>query len=661
MKNRLILMFLGGTVLFMSLNSCRKDTKSNYEIIDSNFSIQMEVLPVYGSSEVENFIAWENVNEAGVWDKSSNHPNLNFNSKFQLKEQLEGNVSRFEGNLKSQTSENNFELFSVVPYNVNMGNDLRNMALYIPVNQVQKGESPDLLSKGYALGKTEVKSQEKDVEMKMDYALSALNFNIDFSNTILMNKHLEKITFSSEKAFVGGLIYDMVEDKIVKEPIGKNLTLTYVDKPNITGVNSGWIAIKPDDYSGENIKIEVTTKEGFVASFHFAINEAYKKGAAYTYEINLLELLTSGDAVLFEPMVDLSEKGTANSYIVMEEGKYKFIPTKGNSSEKPNGLQKVDWIWTTEENMVSNVKLEGGVVTFRYSGVKGNALIAGFNSANEIVWSWHIWGTDDPSRNLHYVNNDKYLLMDRNLGATSAAQDDVKAYGLYYQWGRKDPFMSSKVFGTKGKREESTGFTGATSSFIINPLYNRNFKSVANTTLTYGSEINYFIANPTTFISNTNASDGWANNSNLQELKIYENLWGYNSALGDNVKTIYDPCPVGFKVPSYDGDVWGNMSLQNSPVVTNIPEQPAGRLYTSIDGIQKGFYPAAGQRLHESGQLSYVGMLGSYWSSFSYFTSFMQGRALRMETPVGGTATIRTNIKVGTAYGASIRCACETK
>src|SRR5690606_17766525 len=220
------------------------------------------------------------------------------------------------------------------------------------------------------------------------------------------------------------------------------------------------------------------------------------------------------------------------------------------------------------------------------------ALIAGFNSANEIVWSWHIWGTDDPSENLHYVNNERYLLMDRNLGATSAEIDDVNAYGLYYQWGRKDPFMSSKVFGTKGKREESISFISATSSYIITSVYNRNFNSVANTTLTYGSEINYLTANPTTFISNTNSAGGWANNSTLQELKIYENLWGYNTALGDNVKTIYDPCPVGFKVPSYDGNVWGNMNVENSLVVTSIPEQPAGRLYTSDDGTQKGFYPA---------------------------------------------------------------------
>ena len=33
--------------------------------------------------------------------------------------------------------------------------------------------------------------------------------------------------------------------------------------------------------------------------------------------------------------------------------------------------------------------------------------------------------------------------MDRNLGATSVSVEDPRANGLYYQWGRKDPFMRS--------------------------------------------------------------------------------------------------------------------------------------------------------------------------------------------------------------------------
>lgn len=31
--------------------------------------------------------------------------------------------------------------------------------------------------------------------------------------------------------------------------------------------------------------------------------------------------------------------------------------------------------------------------------------------------------------------------MDRNLGAETTSAYDVKTKGLYYQWGRKDPFI----------------------------------------------------------------------------------------------------------------------------------------------------------------------------------------------------------------------------
>ena len=46
--------------------------------------------------------------------------------------------------------------------------------------------------------------------------------------------------------------------------------------------------------------------------------------------------------------------------------------------------------------------------------------------------------------------------MDRNLGAISATRGDVGAIGLYYQWGRKDPFLGSSSI-SQTLRAASTG------------------------------------------------------------------------------------------------------------------------------------------------------------------------------------------------------------
>ena len=85
--------------------------------------------------------------------------------------------------------------------------------------------------------------------------------------------------------------------------------------------------------------------------------------------------------------------------------------------------------------------IQFGIDTDRFS--KGNAILAAFDSSNNILWTWHIWLTDTPD---DVVTGD-YTVMDRNLGATYvptstsetwSAAKRLATYGFYYQWGRKD-------------------------------------------------------------------------------------------------------------------------------------------------------------------------------------------------------------------------------
>ena len=101
---------------------------------------------------------------------------------------------------------------------------------------------------------------------------------------------------------------------------------------------------------------------------------------------------------------------------------------------------------------------------------KGNALIGAYNSKGDILWSWHIWVTDHEPDNLgkavtYYTydwdNNgiypekpriQGYAVMSCNLGALADNQKGIgnglhrypdeitQAFGMLYQWGRKDPF-----------------------------------------------------------------------------------------------------------------------------------------------------------------------------------------------------------------------------
>ena len=131
--------------------------------------------------------------------------------------------------------------------------------------------------------------------------------------------------------------------------------------------------------------------------------------------------------------------------------------------------------------------------------------------------------------------------------------DDYLSYGLYYQWGRKDPFIGPRHHGTKVKREETPGFSAATADYVVNTAYGGTFKLVKNTELPSGGEIGYAVANPMNFVCFGAEQNGSGQTWFNSDFKQYLTLWGYNEATSSSSKTIYDPCPVGYKVPHFTG------------------------------------------------------------------------------------------------------------
>ena len=146
--------------------------------------------------------------------------------------------------------------------------------------------------------------------------------------------------------------------------------------------------------------------------------------------------------------IDLSRSGTANCYIVSKSGYYKFHAVKGNSTISVGSVSSVAVLWESYGTdvepsvgaLIKMVAFNKGYVAFQTADTfkEGNAVIAAKDAYGKILWSWHIWFTDQPKEQVYYKNAG--TMMDRNLGATSATSGDVGALGLLYQWGRKDPF-----------------------------------------------------------------------------------------------------------------------------------------------------------------------------------------------------------------------------
>lgn len=294
----------------------------------------------------------------------------------------------------------------------------------------------------------------------------------------------------------------------------------------------------------------------------------------------------------------LSDAGTANSYIVSETGTYSIAAVKGNSSKSVGSVVSAEVLWETfgtedkisKGSLVSGAKYENGQIYFKTSDTyrEGNAVIAAKDASGTILWSWHIWLTDQPKEQVYY--NNAGIMMDRNLGATSATPGDVGALGLHYQWGRKDPFLGSS----------STSSNVVAKSTIVWPSAESSNSS--NGTIDYATE------HPTTFIGNGVGNCDW----------YYTGSGSQDNTRWQSEKTIYDPCPSGWRVPDGGSNgVWsksfGSLSSFTDQSLSDVTN--GGMNFSDkIGSANTIWYPASGCCSNNGGSLVNLGSRGYYWS-----------------------------------------------
>ena len=296
---------------------------------------------------------------------------------------------------------------------------------------------------------------------------------------------------------------------------------------------------------------------------------------------------------------DLGSTATANCYIVSSAGDYKFKAVKGNSSTVVGTVASVDILWETWNNdetvtknsviAAADYDLQSGgdpYVVFKTPAPlhAGNALIAAKDAGDNILWSWHIWVPATAITQSTYggIYGTKEI-MDRNLGALVAtvAEEsavDVRSYGMYYQWGRKDPFLAPAT-----TKNGSMTYTAAQMS------------------------VEESIQNPTAYIR-TGGDDvkDWNTASSTA-------LWGTS-------KTEYDPCPPGYVVPTRNKSTiwWADTPLDlNAEFNTSYGWFKAGVAYDSGNSTTTGFvvFPMCGYI--DQGSLSYLGSRAYIWSAYS--------------------------------------------
>lgn len=307
----------------------------------------------------------------------------------------------------------------------------------------------------------------------------------------------------------------------------------------------------------------------------------------------------------------LDDKGTANCYIAPElDTSYSFdAAVQGNGQITtniwPQQLHGVSarTLWETgtlSKTVIKDVTYANARITFTTGTARGNAVIGLFDAAENCIWSWHVWSVDYTPVSQTYVSG--AVFMDRNLGALTSDCTQPASRGLYYQWGRKDPFLYPATCQDIVKRADAVYAAGF--EYAVSEPRNAAAESPYDV-----MTVEWAIAHPTTFMNDAMYED-WEEWTSVVDWLYgnHPNLWGNVTTNKNNIsrvsrKSIYDPCPVGWKVPSpedFQGITGVSQSMPyyvtihyNGNRTTNIPlggtfsenrymgNGQSGRLYTN--------------------------------------------------------------------------------
>lgn len=374
------------------------------------------------------------------------------------------------------------------------------------------------------------------------------------------------------------------------------------------------------------------------------------------------------------------DENTANCYVVSGSGYYCFPLVYGNAikggttntsaytSTAPSGTTilshfinhagnaitdpyirnnadctpaKAELVWQDAPNLVTDIKYNNtgnGNISFtvdKNTIRQGNAVIAIKDASDKVLWSWHIWVTDENIGQTIEVTNHqgkKYKLMSVNLGwcdanAVTYAERSCKVKFTaggesqtitvkqasnsittgnnhpYYEWGRKDPFLPSNGLANTNK-------------IWYDKDGNAHTEKPKTENLSTGIAcIKNYILKPDVMQSQYSGDN------------TYANLWSADNnvyTVNDKnvIKTIYDPSPVGFKLPpsnAFTGFTTTGNNTNNTLSEINGTWSSSSlkgwNFYTDSSKSKTIFFPASGYRYRSNGMVSNVSSDGFYWSA----------------------------------------------
>lgn len=482
-------------------------------------------------------------------------------------------------------------------------------------------------------------------QLNMRQMVSLVRFEFSLTNVegLSVDEKLQRVTLETGVPVTGSYTYDLTNlDKGlagVADAQSTFLNLTFSNQPSLSETVIAYAVAAPGAQKGTTWHCTFLTDKHEVSFTTEALYD-FEAGKYYIIPLNVT-VLENNQAVIEDAPVQAEEE-TANCYMINTAGEHSFLATVIGNGQK--GIipgagfhtesayispKSAKLLWQDVDGFIdaSSIRLgDDGRCYYTANKNVGNAVIAvysGSSQTGDILWSWHIWGVGDemPADEI-YTNKigDQFTVMDRTLGAHSK----TSLYVTLYQWGRKDPFPNGSVYYVDGVVQEvETSF----------PIYVSQTGTIAET-IQHPGEMQKYI---------DNTYGNWmaeANNYLWGDVNLTKPAWPdyledpIACAGWTDVKTIYDPSPVGYRVANKytwtglvkrsDGNTSGISGTTSRLDYINYVKYDNGYYFKKNDSDTEGtFYPQTGSRYGSTGTMWSAGqgsvlMRGGssrYWSA----------------------------------------------
>lgn len=308
------------------------------------------------------------------------------------------------------------------------------------------------------------------------------------------------------------------------------------------------------------------------------------------------------------------------------------------------GIDGAKIVWADEQDLVhlsaSPIKQDGDNAYLDFevkqADIKsGNAVVA-VTKNGTVLWSWHLWFAPKDALDKIKVTNHQ----NKNYDFTKEALGWKPI-----QWSGST-YSSART--VKVKVEQTVANNGTKQEAVINITQNPgSVKKGATTLYQFGRKDAFPGVDKSKLATNShfteNAGDNmsimngiqhpdfyYTGGSNWNSNYGYYNLWSADNTVtggwnvgNDNpvVKTVYDPSPVGFKMPANNaftgftanGQNEGTMNVDGTDVGQTFSNNFGHNFWTSSSKKATINFPASGFRFSNGGALNDVGGSGYYW------------------------------------------------